>query len=199
MVDPVRPIALQDIEEARERVSGTVLRTPLVRVDGVGRGDIYPQARKPAADQCLQDPRRDERRCPALRTSSERAACGRSARVTQGRASLMPRARLALPCSVVAIETAPQTKLDRMRALGATIVPVSYEEAWKAAEAHAFEGMDGNVHSPFRQLRFHRRTRDDGAGDRRRSAGGTHGDRRDRRRRADHRRRKRDKGCSGPT
>ena len=32
-----------------------------------------------------------------------------------------------VPCSVVAIETAPQTKLDRMRALGATIVPVSYE------------------------------------------------------------------------
>ena len=40
-----------------------------------------------------------------------------------------------IPCTVVAIETAPQTKLDRMRALGATIVPVSYDEAWKAAES----------------------------------------------------------------
>jgi threonine dehydratase len=54
-----------------------------------------------------------------------------------------------IPCSVVAIETAPQTKLDRMRALGATIVPVSYEEAWKAAEAHAFEGLDGIFVHPF--------------------------------------------------
>jgi threonine dehydratase len=38
-----------------------------------------------------------------------------------------------VPCAVVAIETAPQTKLDRMRALGATIVPVSYDIAWRAA------------------------------------------------------------------
>src|SRR5213075_3323922 len=52
-------------------------------------------------------------------------------------------------CAVVAIETAPQTKLDRMRALGATIVPVSYEQAWKAAETHAFEGMQGTFIHPF--------------------------------------------------
>jgi threonine dehydratase len=54
-----------------------------------------------------------------------------------------------VPCSVVAIETAPQTKLDRMRALGATIVPVSYEEAWVAAESHSYEGMDGTFVHPF--------------------------------------------------
>jgi threonine dehydratase len=36
-----------------------------------------------------------------------------------------------------------------MRALGANIVPVSYTEAWKAAEAHAFEGMDGTFIHPF--------------------------------------------------
>jgi threonine dehydratase len=54
-----------------------------------------------------------------------------------------------IPCSVVAIETAPQTKLDRMRALGATIVPVSYEKAWQAAEAHMFDGLDGTFIHPF--------------------------------------------------
>jgi threonine dehydratase len=54
-----------------------------------------------------------------------------------------------VPCSVVAIETAPQTKLDRMRALGATIIPVSYTDAWQAAEAHAFDGMDGTFVHPF--------------------------------------------------
>jgi threonine dehydratase len=54
-----------------------------------------------------------------------------------------------IPCWVVAIETAPQTKLDRMRALGATIVPVSYETAWQAAESHAFQGMDATFIHPF--------------------------------------------------
>ena len=54
-----------------------------------------------------------------------------------------------IPCSVVAIETAPQTKLDRMRALGATIVPVPYDEAWRAAESHSFDGLDGTFIHPF--------------------------------------------------
>jgi threonine dehydratase len=54
-----------------------------------------------------------------------------------------------VPCTVVAIETAPQTKLDRMRALGATIVPVSYDDAWVAAETHRFPGLDGTFVHPF--------------------------------------------------
>ena len=33
MIDPVRPIAIEDIEQARERIAGTVLRTPLVRLN----------------------------------------------------------------------------------------------------------------------------------------------------------------------
>ena len=53
-----------------------------------------------------------------------------------------------VPCTVVAIETAPQTKLDRMRALGAEIVPVSYERAWVAAEAHEFPGSTARSSIP---------------------------------------------------
>ena len=33
MIPPVRPISLGDIEAARDNVAGTVLRTPLVRID----------------------------------------------------------------------------------------------------------------------------------------------------------------------
>ena len=33
MLEPIRPIALADIEEARARIAGTVLRTPLVKLD----------------------------------------------------------------------------------------------------------------------------------------------------------------------
>jgi threonine dehydratase len=54
-----------------------------------------------------------------------------------------------VPCTVVTIETAPQTKLDRMRALGAEIVPVSYDRAWVAAETHEFEGLDATFIHPF--------------------------------------------------
>ncbi|HEY7005130.1 MAG TPA: pyridoxal-phosphate dependent enzyme, partial [Sphingomicrobium sp.] len=37
----------------------------------------------------------------------------------------------------------------RMRALGAEIVPVSYEQAWVAAENHEFEGLEGTFVHPF--------------------------------------------------
>src|ERR1700757_4498874 len=42
MLEPVRPIALADIERARQRIEKTVLRTPLVRLD-LGSG--YPDVR----------------------------------------------------------------------------------------------------------------------------------------------------------
>ncbi len=61
----------------------------------------------------------------------------------------MRRGQYGIPCTVVAIETAPQTKLDRMRALGATIVPVSYDRAWVAAETHEFPGLESTFIHPF--------------------------------------------------
>jgi threonine dehydratase len=41
-----------------------------------------------------------------------------------------------------------------MRALGATIIPVSYSEAWKAAEAHEFPGLEGTFVHPFDNYDF---------------------------------------------
>ena len=42
MIDPVRPITIGDVEQARERIAGTVLRTPLVKLDlGSGAPQIW--------------------------------------------------------------------------------------------------------------------------------------------------------------
>jgi threonine dehydratase len=148
MVDPVRPIALQDIKDARERIAGTVLRTPLVRLEAGGRNDIYlklenlqpTNAYKIRGGTNAVAKLPDEERSRGVWTISAGNA---------GQGVAYAARAFGVPCSVVAIETAPQTKLDRMRALGATIVPVSYEQAWKAAEAHAFEGMNGTFVHPF--------------------------------------------------
>ena len=154
MIDPVRPIELSDIEAARERIAGTVLRTPLVKLDlGAGGPDIrlklenlHPtnsyKIRGAANAVAKLSP--DEKALGVWTISAGNAG--------QGVAYAARAARI--PCSVVAIETAPQTKLDRMRALGATIIPVSYSEAWKAAEAHAFPGLDGTFVHPFDNYDF---------------------------------------------
>jgi threonine dehydratase len=149
MIDPVRPIAIEDVEQARARIAGTVLRTPVVKLElGGGAPEIWLKLEnlqptnaykiRGAANAvaCLSD---DERAKGVWTISAGNAGQGVAYAARQ----------FGIPCTVVAIETAPQTKLERMRALGATIVPVSYEQAWQAAEAHAFEGLDGTFVHPF--------------------------------------------------
>src|SRR5689334_2696026 len=59
-----------------------------------------------------------------------------------------------VPCTVVAIETAPAAKLERMRALGATLVLVSYERAWQALDDRAYPGVAGTFVHPFDDQNF---------------------------------------------
>jgi threonine dehydratase len=54
-----------------------------------------------------------------------------------------------VPCKIVVIDTAPQTKIDRMRALGAELVLTPFDQCWRALEDHAFPGMDGTLVHPF--------------------------------------------------
>ena len=149
MPEPVRPIALADIEQARDRIAATVLRTPLVKLDlGPDRPDVRLKLENLQPTNAYKI--RGGANAVAKLGSEDRKRGVWTISAGNAGQGLAYAARAAgIPCSVVAIETAPQTKLDRMRALGATIVPVSYEEAWRAAEAHAFEGMDGTFIHPF--------------------------------------------------
>jgi len=154
MIEPVRAIALGDIEEARARIAGTVLRTPLVKLDlGRDRPEVYlklenlqpTNAYKIRGGTNAVARLSDEERAKGVWTISAGNA---------GQAVAYAARTFSVPCSVVAIETAPQTKLERMRALGARIVPVSYSDAWKAAESHSYEGMEGTFVHPFDNHHF---------------------------------------------
>ena len=149
MVEPVRPISIEDIEQARTRVAGTVIRTPLVKLDLGGDGpdirlkleNLQPtNAYKIRGATNAVARLSDEGRARGVWTISAGNA---------GQGVAFAARQFGIPCTVVAIETAPQTKLDRMRALGADIVPVSYDRAWVAAETHEFEGLDGTFIHPF--------------------------------------------------
>lgn len=149
MIDPVRPIPLEDIEAARGRIAGTVLRTPLVKLDlGPGGPDIRVKLENLQPTNAYKI--RGAANAVAKLSSEEKARGVWTISAGNAGQGVAYAARAAgIPCSVVAIETAPQTKLERMRALGATIVPVSYEQAWNAAEAHAFPGLEGTFVHPF--------------------------------------------------
>src|SRR5258705_12291511 len=149
MIDRVRPIALGDIEVARQRIAATVLRTPLVKLDhGTDAPDIYLKLENLQPTNAYKI--RGAANAVAHLSDEERARGVWTISAGNAGQGVAYAARaFGVPCSVVAIETAPQTKLDRMRALGATIVPVSYETAWQAAESHSFEGMDATFIHPF--------------------------------------------------
>jgi threonine dehydratase len=154
MPQAVKPIELHEIEDARQRIASIALRTPLVRLElGTDGPDIRLKLENLQPTNAYKI--RGAANAVAALSDEQRARGVWTISAGNAGQGVAYAARAAgIPCSVVAIETAPQTKLDRMRALGATIVPVSYEEAWKAAEAHAFDGMEGVFIHPFDNHEF---------------------------------------------
>src|SRR6266496_1675591 len=149
MIDPVRPIAIDDIEQARARIAGTVLRTPLVKLDlGDGAPDIRLKLENLQPTNAYKI--RGAANAVAHLSDAERArGVWTISAGNAGQGVAYAARQFGIPCTVVAIETAPQTKLDRMRALGAEIVPVSYDRAWVAAETHEFPGLESTFVHPF--------------------------------------------------
>jgi threonine dehydratase len=152
--DPVRPISLAEIHEARARIADTIVRTPLVRLE-LGPG--YPDIRLKLEN--LQPINAYKLRGAAnavamLPESERRRGVWTISAGNAGQGVAYAARKAGVPCTVVAIETAPQSKLDRMRALGATLVTVSYTAAWKALEERAYPGVDGTFVHPFDDHNF---------------------------------------------
>ena len=149
MIEPVRPISVDDVEKARERIGGTVLRTPLVKLElDKGAPEIWLKLENLQPTNAYKI--RGAMNAVAALSEEERAKGVWTISAGNAGQGVAYAARaFGVPSTVVAIETAPQTKLDRMRALGATIVPVSYQDAWKIAESHSYPGLDGTLVHPF--------------------------------------------------
>jgi threonine dehydratase len=154
MVEPVRPIELAEIRAARDRIAGTIVRTPLIRLE---LGPDYPDIRlklenlQPINAYKL----RGAANAVALLSDAERQRGVWTISAGNAGQGLAYAARKAgVQCTVVAIETAPASKLDRMTALGARIVPVPYGLAWKALEDRSFPGVEGTFVHPFDDHNF---------------------------------------------
>ena len=172
------PLTDDEIADARRRIADVALRTPLVR-DG-GQADLA-EARMPAADRLLQDPRRDQR---AAARGACRARSSPPAPAISARRSPRRRARHGLKIVIHVPDNAARVKIDSLKRLGAEVHEHSHEEWWRIM-ATRDTGDDGrHLHPPGLRARGDRRRRDDRRRDRRGSAGGRGGADPDRRRRA---------------
>ncbi len=148
-LDPIRPITLVEIEAARARIAGTILRTPLVRLD---LGPQYPDIRLKLENLQPINAYKLRGAANAVALLSDAARARGVWTISAGNAGqgVAYAARQAgVPCTVVAIETAPKSKLERMKALGATLVLVSYDRAWQALDDRSYPGVEGTFVHPF--------------------------------------------------
>src|SRR5947208_9681597 len=151
---PIRYIQLSEIEQARERIAKTIIRTPLIRLE---LGPDFPDVRlklenlQPINAYKL----RGAANAVALLPDSERERGVWTISAGNAGQGVAYAARQAgVPCAVVVIETAPKSKLERMCALGAKLIPVSYDVAWKALEERSFPGAEGTFIHPFDDNNF---------------------------------------------
>src|SRR5207249_11382703 len=149
ILEPVRPIELDQIHEARKRIADTIVRTPVVRLE---LGPDFPDIRlklenlQPINAYKL----RGAANAVALLTAEERERGVWTISAGNAGQGVAYAARQAdVPCAVVVVETAPKSKLDRMKALGAKLIPVPYDIAWKALEERSYPGAEGTFIHPF--------------------------------------------------
>jgi threonine dehydratase len=146
---PVRPITLDEIREARTRIASTIVRTPLVRLDlGPGAPDIRLKLENLQPINAYK--LRGAANAVAKLSDAERKRGVWTISAGNAGQGVAYAARaFGVPASVVAIETAPVAKMERMRALGARIIPVPYDVAWKALDERAYPGAEGTFVHPF--------------------------------------------------
>jgi threonine dehydratase len=153
-LEAVRPIELAEIQEARKRIAKTIVRTPLIRLEF---GPDFPDIRlklenlQPINAYKL----RGAANAVAMLSESERMRGVWTISAGNAGQGVAYAARQAgVPCTVVVIETAPESKIERMRMLGAKLIPVPYDVAWKALDERSFPGADGTFVHPFDDHNF---------------------------------------------
>ena len=149
VLEPVRPIELSEIRAARQRIADTIVRTPLVRLElGTQFPEIWLKLENLQPINAYK--LRGAANALALLSESERKHGVWTISAGNAGQGVAYAARQAgVPCAVVVVETAPKSKLERMRALGAKLIPVSYDAAWKALDERSFPGADGTFIHPF--------------------------------------------------
>src|SRR4249920_2787483 len=141
-IDPVRQLQLAEILEARKRIAATIVRTPLVRLElGPGFPDIRLKLENLQPINAYK--LRGAANAVALLSDAERKRGVWTISAGNAGQGVAYAARQAgVPCSVVVIETAPAAKVERMRALGAKLIPVQYDVAYPGAEGTFIHPFD---------------------------------------------------------
>ena len=150
---PPRIPTLDEIRAAGRRIAGTAVRTPLVRLEGTAEPEVWLKLESLQPINAFKI-----RGAAAAITALPEAERARGVwTISAGNAGqgVAYAARQAgVPATVLVIETAPETKLRRMRELGARLVPAPFDACWQAMDDRAYPGIDGVFIHPFDDHEF---------------------------------------------
>jgi threonine dehydratase len=147
---PVRPVTIEEIRAARERIAGVITRTPLIRLlHGVeGAPEVWLKLENLQPINAFK--LRGAANAVAMLSEEDRQKGVWTISAGNAGQGVAYAARAAgVPCTVVVIETAAETKIGRMRALGAKLVKAPFDACWQAMDDRAFPGVDGTFVHPF--------------------------------------------------
>ena len=139
------PISVEQIEKARERIRGHVVRTPIVRlnVEDSDR-EVYLKlenlqptgsfkVRGATNSILLAGPDAKSKGVYTCSAGNMAQALAWQARERK------------IPCTVIVPDVAPRTKLDAIERFGAKIIQLSYDDVWKVAMSHHYGPMGDAV------------------------------------------------------
>src|SRR5256885_4530169 len=152
---PDRHIPLSSIRDAAAAVYGAAIRTPLIRLDAPAPdgSHIYLKLEtlQPIGSFKIRGAYNVVRQLTPeqLKEGVWTVSAGNAA---QGVAFAARQA--GARCSVMVMDTAPDTKISAIERLGATIVRATYDECWKTVEEHGSSRMSGHFVHPFDDDQF---------------------------------------------
>jgi threonine dehydratase len=150
----MRHIPMSAVEDAASAIYSAVVRTPLVR--------LHVPVSTPAGEpveiylklECLQPIGSFKLRgaMNAVRQLTPAELSGGVWTVSAGNAAqgvAFAARTVGAPCSVLVMDTAPDTKVRAIERLGATVVRATYDECWRTVETHRSDRMHGHFVHPF--------------------------------------------------
>lgn len=145
---PIESIPLEAIQAAQRRLRGKIVRTPLIPlVSDDAPAEIYLKLenlqpigsfkiRGSGNAMAMADPE-------ALRQGVYTASAGNMAQGVAWNAQ-----RMGVPCSVIVPDTAPDTKLEAVERMGATAIPLPFDDWWRVIVEHGHPDVPGTFIHP---------------------------------------------------
>src|SRR5438445_7954304 len=145
-------LSIVDINEARATIAGSALRTPLVRLNHPDApAEVYLKLEnlQPIGSFKIRGAANAMARLSdaQLRRGVLTASAGNMAQGVAWRAR-----ELGIPCTVIAPDTAPDTKIAAIQRLGGRVLKVPFDEWWRTFEQRSYPGVGGTFIHAFDDL-----------------------------------------------